>query len=300
MVDHVCMGELTVARWTRYGKDRYYVKDADDRTLGYVDALTGHVVASDPAEQQAIGLAVERFRTAGQQAPPQPAPAMAPEPTGPRPPGPMWTDLATNRPGQAARTRAEEELVLMRDKSRVGTWLARALDLKTDERAWRMGADGEETIGGKLEKLTKHGWHVLHSVPVGSRGSDIDHVVIGPGGVFTVNTKKHPGKKVWVAGNTIMVNGQRVPYVRNSEHEADRASRLLSTAVGFPVIAKGVLIFTTGTLVPDVTIKSKPANVVILDRMDVPGAFKRSTPSLTAPQVEAIFEVARRSTTWTS
>jgi hypothetical protein len=39
-----------------------------------------------------------------------------------------------------------------------------------------------------LPKLDE-AWRVLHSVPVGSRDSDIDHVVIGPGGVYTINAK---------------------------------------------------------------------------------------------------------------
>ena len=139
--------------------------------------------------------------------------------------GPVWTDLALHRPGEAVRALADAELAAMKERSRVGTWLARALDVKTDERAWRVGADGEETIGAKLrEQLTKGGWYVLHSIPVGKRGSDIDHVVIGPAGVFTINTKKHPGKKVWVSKNAILVNGHRTDYLRNSRFEGERAT----------------------------------------------------------------------------
>lgn len=158
----------------------------------------------------------------------------------------------------------------MRDRSRVGTFLARTFDMKTDERAWRVGAGGEETIGARLEKLRRHGWHVLHAVPVGDRGSDIDHVVIGPGGVWTLNTKTHPGKSVWVGKHQIRVDGHRTDYLRNSRHEADRASRLLTDACGFPVFVKGALVFLTGTLIPDVTIKQAPEDVAILDRMDIP------------------------------
>ena len=40
---------------------------------------------------------------------------------------------------------------------------------------------------------------------------------------------------------------------------------------------KSALVFMTGTLVPNVTIKARPERVVILDRMDVPMVFKRST-----------------------
>jgi len=69
----------------------------------------------------------------------------------------------------------------MRGRTRVGAFLARALDLKTDEQAWRVGANGEETVGGRLQKLRGHGWYVLHAVSVGKRGSEIDHLLIGPG-----------------------------------------------------------------------------------------------------------------------
>jgi hypothetical protein len=76
------------------------------------------------------------------------------------------------------------------------TALVRALDINSDERAWRVGAKAEESIGSRLDKLVEHGWHVLHAVPIGSKGSDIDHLLIGPGGVWTVNTKNHPGKRI--------------------------------------------------------------------------------------------------------
>jgi hypothetical protein len=57
---------------------------------------------------------------------------------------------------------------------------------------------------------------------VGDNGADIDRLVIGPGGVFSLNAKHHPGGKVWVGGNTLMINGHRQPYIRNSRFEAQR------------------------------------------------------------------------------
>jgi len=216
----------------------------------------------------------------------------------PQTPDDNWVDLAANVPGQAVRALADAELAAMRERSRLGAVIARAFDVKTDERAWRVGAGGEETVGGRLDKLSKHGWHILHSVPVGTRGSDIDHVVIGPGGVWTVNTKRHPGKSIWVSRTSVLVDGHRQPYLRNSRHEADRASRLLTQACGFPVLVKAALVFLTGTLIPDVTIKHAPEGVAILDRTDIPGAFRRVTPQLTADQVTDVYTKARRSTTW--
>jgi hypothetical protein len=53
------------------------------------------------------------------------------------------------------------------------------------------GAKGEEQVGGLLEGLGSRGWHVVHDASLG-RGN-VDHIAIGPGGVFTVETKSHPG-----------------------------------------------------------------------------------------------------------
>ncbi len=53
------------------------------------------------------------------------------------------------------------------------------------------GAAGEEHVGGLLEGLACEGWRVIHDASMG-RGN-VDHILIGPGGVFTVETKSHPG-----------------------------------------------------------------------------------------------------------
>ena len=115
--------------------------------------------------------------------------------------------------------------------------------MHTDERAWRIGADGEEKVGSQLAKVARRDprWRVLHAIPVGVRGSDIDHLVIGPGGVFAVNAKHHPGAKVWVGGITVTVDGFRQPYVRNSRYEANRAAKLLAIRVALAYTSRDLL-----------------------------------------------------------
>ncbi len=53
------------------------------------------------------------------------------------------------------------------------------------------GATGEEQVGGLLEELKEGEWRVMHDVTLG-RGN-VDHILVGPAGVFTVETKSHPG-----------------------------------------------------------------------------------------------------------
>lgn len=53
------------------------------------------------------------------------------------------------------------------------------------------GASAEEHVGSLLEQLPPSRWHVIHDASFG-RGN-IDHILIGPAGLFTLETKSHPG-----------------------------------------------------------------------------------------------------------
>lgn len=171
---------------------------------------------------------------------------------------PAPVDLAANPPGEAARERA---------------------------------------VGKQLGRLGRD-WRVLHAVRVGQYGADIDHVVIGPGGVFTVNAKHHPHARVWVGGDTFMVNGQRAPYVRNSRYEARRVSRLLTGQVGFPVSVVGVVAVIGAH--KGFTVKCQPEDgaVTVLRRRRISQHLAKLPPCLDARDVDAIYQTARRSTTW--
>lgn len=53
------------------------------------------------------------------------------------------------------------------------------------------GLAGEEHVGSLLDSFCGGAWQVMHDVSLGN--GNIDHVVVGPGGVFTIETKSHPG-----------------------------------------------------------------------------------------------------------
>jgi hypothetical protein len=194
-----------------------------------------------------------------------------------------------NRPGQAVRDKAVEA----KQAAPVKSFIARALGVRTDESAWRVGADGEMEVGFQLRKLGA-GWHVIHAVPVGQKDSDIDHVVIGPAGVFTLNTKNHSRSRVWVAENSFWVNGEKTDYLRNSRHEARRASKLLSDACGFVVVVEPVIVVLAAAL----TVKSAPPDVHVVGRKLVAKWLSRCPTVLGPENVEGIFEHARRDSTW--
>jgi hypothetical protein len=167
------------------------------------------------------------------------------------------------------------------------------MGVHTDERAWRVGADGEEEVGRRLAKLGRE-WRILHAIPVGDKGSDIDHLVIGPPGVFSLNTKNHTGKSVWVAERAFMVSGQKTSYLRNSTFEAKRATKLLTAACGFSVPVEPVIVVMAEKL----TIKGRPIGVHVVARKQVTKWLKSRPTTLTPEGVAEIYQQARSSATW--
>ena len=282
----------SVRRWRRYGQDRLYVTDVHGIRVGWWDLATDEPHPEGPERLTTLIAAVTEWR-AGPAVATESSVALEPDPATIGMPEPVSTDLARNRPGAMAREQAE----LIRAGRPIRTVLARVLGLHTDERAWRIGAIGEEKVADQCKKLANADprWRFVHAVPVGDRGSDIDHVVIGPGGVFTMNAKHHPRAKIWVGGDTLMVNGQRQPYVRNSRHEAQRASRLLSAACDLDVPVEGVIVPVRAS---EVKVKTWPDGVHVVSHHQVARWLRMRREVLDQARIDVIYEAARRPATW--
>lgn len=131
-------------------------------------------------------------------------------------------------------------------------------------------------------------------MPIGDRGSDIDHVIIGPGGVFTLNAKHHPGQRVTVRTSGVFFNGQNTLYVRNSRFEAERATRILSDVCNETVQVQPVIVIMGAQL----TINSQPLEVSVIGRKSIAEWLSSRPVVMTPERVETIFEWARRDSTW--
>lgn len=153
-------------------------------------------------------------------------------------------------------------------------------------------------VSAKLDSLSRHGFHVFHGISVGAVDCEIDHLIIGSGGVFTVNTKSHPGNTVKVSDYSITVGGEVVPYLRNAKFEAERAATVLGEHVGFDVPVRGAVVVLTGPFAPEVTYDRRPIGVSVLTKRDVPRWFRRQPAILTAAEVNALAEVARQPNVW--
>jgi len=67
---------------------------------------------------------------------------------------------------------------------------------------WQDGAVGEQWTGRTLRELESQGWRIFHDLAA-SRGN-IDHVVVGPGGVFLLDSKRWRGSVTVEADSAVV------------------------------------------------------------------------------------------------
>jgi hypothetical protein len=91
---------------------------------------------------------------------------------------------------------------------------------------WRQGAEGERRTAKALRKLRRRGWHVVHDLADGR--ANRDHVVVGPGGVFLLDTKS-PGGRVTVKGDVWHVDRPGNPHAAYAQR--DLANRVRRAAI---------------------------------------------------------------------
>ncbi len=131
-----------------------------------------------------------------------------------------------------------------------------------------IGLDCELAVGQELNNLMLDGYRVYHDFP--AEKFNIDHVVVGPKGVFAVETKGRAkkNKKGGTAEATVVYDGSGLQFPRWFEKEPiDQARRQaswlknwLSSAIGEPVSVKPVLVLP-GWFVE----LKKPADVFIFN-----------------------------------
>jgi hypothetical protein len=97
-----------------------------------------------------------------------------------------------------------------------------------DAVAWRRGAAGERRTARLLGPLERHGWAVLHDLAVPGSRANLDHLVIGPGGVFVIDSKQDRGRlQLDPTGRLWHGRYSLAPILRAVSFEADQAARVL-------------------------------------------------------------------------
>lgn len=93
------------------------------------------------------------------------------------------------------------------------------------------GSRAEVFVGWLLQDLDDD-WHIFHGIQL-EAARDIDHILIGPGGVFIVSTKADRGMFSLAADGSVLKNGQPTSLAGNTVEQAMRLRLRLEAVLGF-------------------------------------------------------------------
>jgi hypothetical protein len=98
-------------------------------------------------------------------------------------------------------------------------------------RTWRRGAHGERHTARLLDRLTRDGYVIFHDLAVpGNTSANVDHLAIGPTGVFVIDSKQWTGSIHQSADGLAWHNHYRLDRTLETVRwEAQAIGRLLGT-----------------------------------------------------------------------
>jgi hypothetical protein len=147
-----------------------------------------------------------------------------------------------------------------------------------DAVAWRRGAKGERRTARLLDPLERQGWVVLHDLALPGSRANLDHLVIGPGGVFVVDSKQYRGRlQLDPTGRLWHGRYPLAPVLRAVDFEADRAAQVLVDpgVVVVPIVA------VHGAQVPWSKVVTQGVPVVAAKRLP---SMLRQLPAVLGPE----------------
>lgn len=111
--------------------------------------------------------------------------------------------------------------------------------------AWGKGAQGERMTARVLEALPD-GCVAIHDLPMPGSRANIDHLVIGPTGVFTVESK-HYSSPVVITGQHVRTGGRSGrPVVEQAKRQAAAISAALGVTAMPVVVVHGAGVQLSG------------------------------------------------------
>jgi hypothetical protein len=154
--------------------------------------------------------------------------------------------------------------------------------------AWRRGAMGERRTARLLEPLERQGWAVLHDLAVPGSRANLDHLVIGPGGVFVVDSKQYRGRlQLDPTGRLWHGRYPLAPTLRTVSFEADQAAQVLPD----PGVAVVPIVAVHGAQVPWGKVVTDGVPVVSARLLP---SMLRALPAVLGPErVAAVADQAR-------
>jgi hypothetical protein len=154
-----------------------------------------------------------------------------------------------------------------------------------------LGCEAEVAVGQELNELLRHGFRVFHDFPVGQREFNVDHVLVGPTGVFAIETTGRSMPKPGAAGWEVTYDGKALQFpgwreadpIRQAETAGAWLQVWLSNAVGERVKVQPVVVL------PGWQVKRTGAEEIpVLASEQIPSYFTSAYRVLDAKLVQQI------------
>lgn len=133
------------------------------------------------------------------------------------------------------RRRATREADTRKRHPHIGNLLLRLQTEPESERAWAIGAVGEETLGASLRRRCPEAI-VLNDRRIPRSQANIDHIAVAPSGVYVIDAKRYKGKievrKPFFGDPKLFVRGRdKTKLVEGLERQHQAVISALSAAV---------------------------------------------------------------------
>lgn len=165
--------------------------------------------------------------------------------------------------------------------------------LHPDAVPWFQAGVGEQELGRVLDRLGPE-WTVLHGVPAGARGSEIDHLLIGPAGVIAVDVVHVDSRVVVVEGDTVTAGATRVGLVHDVLEEREDAATRLGVALAESVDVTSLIVVVGADRV---VVRSHPT-VQVVTPIEFGRLLERVGGKLPRDRVRALAAIAERPEHW--
>ena len=190
-----------------------------------------------------------------------------------------------------------EVLLLEQDLVQPRSLLSRVLGrspLGAQSEPWFVGAQGELAVARMLADLPRQ-WTVFHALPRTVRDRGVDHLLVGPAGVFAVTTRTYVGQKVVISHRTMTVGHTKHADIRDAESDALRLTRVLR---GHMALRASVRPVVACVRVKSITIHEKPAQVKVLTAPELRRWLLSLPPVLGPDERQALVTVIDDPDTW--
>lgn len=180
----------------------------------------------------------------------------------------------------------------------MGVSIWRVLQLCRKRADHYLGWFGERVVGEQLQLATVHGWRVFHDLPFQNNGAgfNIDHVAVGPGGVFLIETKtrRKGNARPGFDDNKAYFDGRDLVWPWGEDNygleQAERNALWLTNWIRTEI---GEMVFVTPVLaLPGWWLENKPTResrlCLVANPKWLPGLLAKQPALLSAKQIEQI------------